>query len=86
MALRRHLRFLVALAPVRDLLLCAKHLFVAAMVCLGCGGTWLNEGGANWPQAMSARWDKRFRAAMERALLAQRPAATLPPRRRRARK
>jgi hypothetical protein len=23
-------RFLVALAPVRDLLLCAKHLFVAA--------------------------------------------------------
>ena len=25
-------RFLVALPPVRDLLLCAKHLFVAAMV------------------------------------------------------
>ena len=24
-------RFLVALPPVRDLLLCAKHLFVAAM-------------------------------------------------------
>src|SRR5437763_6381035 len=26
------IRFLVALPPVRDLLLCAKHLFVAAMV------------------------------------------------------
>src|SRR6266550_8815272 len=25
-------RFLVALAPVRDLLLCAKHLFVAAIL------------------------------------------------------
>jgi hypothetical protein len=30
--------------------------------------------------------DKRFRAAMQRALLAKKPAATLPPRRRRARK
>jgi hypothetical protein len=64
-------RFLVASRLVRDLLLCAKYLFVAAMVCLGCGVTWLNEGGANWPQAMSTRWDKRFRAVMERALLGE---------------
>ena len=28
------LRFLVALLPVPDLLLCAKHLFVAAMVAI----------------------------------------------------
>jgi hypothetical protein len=30
-------RFLVALAPARDLLLCAKHLFVEAMVALPGG-------------------------------------------------
>ena len=38
-------RLLVAGTAVRDLLLCAKHLFVAAMVCLSCGVTWFNEGG-----------------------------------------
>ena len=37
-------RFLVAIALVRDLLLRAKHLFVAAMVCLGWGVTWVNDG------------------------------------------
>src|SRR6266566_6382685 len=42
-------RFLVALPSPRDLLLRAKHLSVAARVCLGCGVTWLNQGGANWP-------------------------------------
>ena len=31
-------RFLVALPPVRDLLLCAKHLFVEAMVIAPAGG------------------------------------------------
>ena len=30
---RRPGRYLVALAPVRDLLLCAKHLFVARDIC-----------------------------------------------------
>jgi hypothetical protein len=38
-------RLLVAGTPVRDLLLCAKHLFVAAMAA-GCGVIRLNEGGA----------------------------------------
>jgi hypothetical protein len=28
--------FLVAFASTRDLLLCAKPLFVAAIVCVGC--------------------------------------------------
>jgi hypothetical protein len=32
-------RFLVAWASVRDLLLCAKHLFVAAMVAFAFTGT-----------------------------------------------
>jgi hypothetical protein len=42
-----------------DLLLRAKHLFVAAMVA-GCGVTWLNEGGANWSKgARSARYFRR---------------------------
>ena len=36
---------LVAETPAWDLLLRAKHLFVAAMVCLSCGVTWVNEGG-----------------------------------------
>jgi hypothetical protein len=49
---------LVAGTPVRDLLLCAKHLFVAAMLA-GCGLTWLNEGGANRPRAVSARCPQR---------------------------
>jgi hypothetical protein len=31
------LRFLVALPPVRDLLLCAKHLFVEATVAIRAG-------------------------------------------------
>jgi hypothetical protein len=34
-------RPLVAWAPVRDLLLRANHLFVAAVVRLGCAATWL---------------------------------------------
>jgi hypothetical protein len=32
-------------ARLRDLLLRAKHLFVAVMVSLGCGMTWVNERG-----------------------------------------
>ena len=36
--------FLVASPPVRDLLLCAKHLFVAAMVASG--------GHKLWPEAV----------------------------------
>jgi hypothetical protein len=35
--------FVCSVEHVRDLLLRAKHLFVAAMVA-GCGMTWLNEG------------------------------------------
>ena len=40
------LRFLVALSPSRDLFDQAKDLFVEALVCLSCGVTWVNEGGA----------------------------------------
>ena len=32
--------FICSVEHVRDLLLCAKHLFVEAMVCLGCGVAW----------------------------------------------
>jgi len=39
---------------VRDLLLRAKHLFVAAMVA-GCGVTWLNEGGRIGCEVPAAR-------------------------------
>ena len=39
------LRFLVALPPMRDLLLCAKHLFVAAMVAIvPAGGSRMSNG------------------------------------------
>jgi hypothetical protein len=41
---------LALLPAVRVLLLRAKYLFVAAMVCLGCGMTWVNGAkAAPWP-------------------------------------
>ena len=41
---RCRLHFFVVSARVRDLLLRAKHLFVAAMVCLGCGSDSAQRG------------------------------------------
>jgi hypothetical protein len=38
-------RLLVAETPAWDLLLCAKHLFIAANGMPGCGATWVDEGG-----------------------------------------
>jgi hypothetical protein len=52
------------------LLVRAKHLFVATIVCMGCGVTWLNEGGAppldqrksgsavQYPPRDNTLWDK----------------------------
>ena len=38
-------RFLVALSPARDLLLCANHLFIAAMVAIAAaGGSRMSNG------------------------------------------
>jgi hypothetical protein len=69
---------------MQDLLLCAKHLFVAAMVP-GLEGGSRREGG-ELAASYVRKVGQAFRADMERALLAQRPAATLPSRWRRARK
>ena len=45
MPIDRQIRFLVALPPVRDLLLFAKHLFVAAMVAIAAaGGSRMSNG------------------------------------------
>jgi len=44
MTLRARVRLLVALPPVRDLLLCAKHLFVAAVVAWGGHKTMAGSG------------------------------------------
>src|SRR5437899_400019 len=55
----RNWRFLVAFPPVRDLLFCAKHLFVAAMmVRLGCGmlgSTRAAHGAGGWIARQGAR-------------------------------
>jgi len=41
-------RFLVALSPARDLLLCANHLFIAAMVAIAAaGGSRMSNGTAS---------------------------------------
>jgi hypothetical protein len=62
MALRRRLRFFVASARVRDLLLCAKHLFIAAKT-LVAGFTLLSRVAPAWDLLLRAK--HLFVAAME---------------------
>ena len=61
---RCRLHFFVVSARVRDLLLRAKHLFVAAMVCLGCGSDSAQQGRselvASHVRKVPAAWQGSF--------------------------